>query len=365
MEYLPYIITGLIGFGGIAFFALMAVFVERKIAAYIQDRVGPNVVGPYGLFQTFADILKLLMKEQIIPDAVDRRLFVLAPIIVFISVFAGFAVIPWGAGNSAISLSASLVFVIAIVSVEVIGMWMAGWSSNNKYSLLGAIRAIAQMVSYEIPVALALLSAVVLVGSLDLNEICRLQGIHGIPATSWGGIFAWNIFKYPHLILAFIIYAIASLAECNRAPFDLPEAESEIIAGFHTEYSGFRFALFMLAEYSNMLLVSLLGVIVFWGGWNSPFPDISFNSAAGEGIVSTNSLLQWGKLTTGIPGTWSGNLWGTFWLLSKATLWVLVQMWIRWTFPRIRVDQLMSLCWKVFVPAGIGLVLLSGLIKIL
>lgn len=342
------LIAGAIVFVSIAVYALAAVYAERKVSAFIQDRLGPMETGPKGLFQTAADILKLLMKEHIVPTAADKVLFALAPIIVFISVFAGFSAIPFGPGMTAAPLDAGLLFVIAIISIEVVGILMAGWGSNNKYALLGAIRAVSQIISYEIPAVLALLSALVLCGSLNLQEICLQQGAdeNGV----FYGILSWNAIRYPHLILAFFLYFTSALAESNRAPFDIPEAESELIAGFHTEYSGFRFALFMLAEYANMLLLSMLAVIVFWGGWNSPFPDMG--------------IIQLGSWTSGNTGALSGILWGIFWLLSKSLFLVLVMMWIRWTFPRVRADQLMYICWKILVPASLGLLLISSVWKL-
>jgi NADH-quinone oxidoreductase subunit H len=225
---------------------------------------------------------------------------------------------------------------------------MAGWGSNNKYALLGSMRSVAQMISYEIPAGVALISAVMISQSLNLQEISMKQGLLSTDSVyflgiweikSIGGFLAWNIFQAPHLILAYIIYFIASLAECNRAPFDIPEAESELVGGFHVEYSGLRFAFIFLAEYSMMFLVGIIGVVLFLGGWNSPLPNIGSAKLA----------------------TWTNGMgWGFFWILTKTLLVVAIQIWIRWTLPRLRVDQLMSFCWKVLTPLAFLCMLVSG-----
>lgn len=332
-----------------ALFTLFALYSERKISAFIQDRLGPMEVGKYGSLQAFADILKMLQKEFIIPTAADKILFMLAPIIIFVSVYLGFAALPWAPGLIPASLNLGLFYIFAILSIETLGILMAGWGSNNKYALLGSMRSVAQMVSYEIPAGISLLSVVMISQSLNLQEITIMQGILTTEAVNFlgiwdvkaiGGILAWNVFQAPHLIVAYIIYFIASLAECNRAPFDIPEAESELVGGFHVEYSGLRFAFIFLAEYSMMFLVGMIGVVLFLGGWNSPLPNI--------GSVS---LANW---TTGIG-------WGIFWILLKTLGVVAVQIWIRWTLPRFRVDQLMSFCWKVLTPLAFLCMLISGI----
>lgn len=315
----------------------------------MQDRLGPMEVGKYGSLQAFADILKMLQKEFIIPSAADKILFTLAPIVIFVSVYLGFAALPWAPGLSPSSLNLGLFYVFAILSMETIGILMAGWGSNNKYALLGSMRSVAQMVSYEIPAGIALISAVMISQTFNLQEVSINQGIlsektillFGVwDVSSIGGLLAWNIFQAPHLILAYLIYFIASLAECNRAPFDIPEAESELVAGFHIEYSGLRFAFVFLAEYSMMFLVGMIGVILFLGGWNTFLPNIGSVKLA--------------TLTTGLG-------WGIFWVLIKTILVVAVQIWIRWTLPRLRVDQLMSFCWKVLTPLAFLCMLISGL----
>ncbi len=345
-------------------FVVVGVYLERKVSAFIQDRLGPMEVGKYGLLQLFADLVKLMQKEDIVPLAADRTLFMLAPAIIFASVFAGFAVMPLTPDLQGSAAAVGVFYLMAIVSVDVVGILMAGWGSNNKYSLFGAMRAVAQIVSYEVPLGLTILCTVMICQTLNLQEISFQQGIYtyeanylfglkalGINVTDWGGIFSWNILRNPFLLIAYVIFFIATLAESNRAPFDIPEGESELVAGFHTEYSGMRFALLFLSEYAMMLLVSFLGAILFLGSWNTPLPNL--------GPVR---LADW---TSGVPGTVWGNITGAFWLLSKALLAVLVQMWVRWTFPRVRVDQMMYLCWKVLTPIALVLVLLSGVWRLL
>lgn len=345
-------------------FVVVGVYLERKVSAFIQDRLGPMEVGKWGLLQLFADLIKLLQKEDIVPKAADKWLFLLAPVVIFTSVFAGYAVMPLAPELSGSGASVGVFYLLTIVSVDVIGMLMAGWGSNNKYSLFGAMRSVAQIISYEIPLTLTVLCVVMLCQTLDLQAISYQQGIHspetvylfgikalGIDVTSTGGFISWNIIRNPFLIIAYIVFFIASLAECNRAPFDLPEGESELVGGFHTEYSGMRWALLMLSEYGMMLLVSLLGAVLFLGSWNTPFPNV--------GILK---LADW---TSGTPGTLFGYLSGAFWLLSKALLGVLVQMWVRWTLPRLRVDQLMYLGWKVLTPVGLVLFFFSGIWRLL
>lgn len=345
-------------------YAVFAIYAERKLSAFIQDRYGPMEVGYYGLLQTVADLLKLVQKEDIVPKSADRILFLLAPVLIFVFVFAGFAVLPVTSVWEGAPIQTGVFYLLAIVSLDVIGIIMAGWSSNNKYSLLGAMRSAAQIISYEVPLTLSVLCVVIISQTLDLQSISTQQGIWseeanylfgikalGIDITHVGGFLSWNVVRMPLLFFAWLIFFITSLAECNRAPFDLPEAESEIVAGFQTEYSGFRWSVIMLAEYGMMLLVSLLGVVLFFGSWNTPLPNI--------GPVK---LAEW---TSGVPGTWFGHFCSGFWLISKAMLMVLLQMWVRWTYPRVRIDQLMSLGWKYLTPAALVLLLLSGVWRLL
>lgn len=338
----------------------MAIYAERKISAFIQDRLGPMETGYYGLTQSIADILKLIQKEDIVPNKAQASLFKAAPVLIFIPVFAAFAVLPLTPAWEGSSIPSGIFFLLAIVSLDVIGIIIAGWSSNNKYSILGTFRSAAQLVSYEVPLGLSVLSVCMFCQTLDLQEISIQQRIlyndksylFGLPAlgietSSIGGFLTWNIFRMPLLFFSWIIFFIASLAECNRAPFDLPEAESELVAGFHTEYSGFRWAIIMLAEYGMMLLVSILGTILFFGSWSTPLPNIG-----------SLRLADW---TTGEPYTWSATAWGVVWLMSKSLFFVAVQMWIRWTYPRLRVDQLMGLSWKYLTPGALLLIIFSGL----
>ncbi len=362
--------------GFVALYALGAVYAERKVAGFIQDRLGPMEVGPRGLLQTIADILKLLLKENINPTAADKKLFALAPIVIFASIFAGLAVIPVGPGILGASLNVGLLYALAIVSIDVIGLLMAGWGSNNKYAFLGAIRSVSQIISYEIPAAIALLAAISMYGSLNLSTISVAQGLGAtspvyflgiVDVTQIGGMLSWGVIRYPHLLLAWLIYFIATLAECNRAPFDLPEAESELVSGFHVEYSGFRFAVIFLAEYANMFLVGLIGAIVFWGGWASPLPNfvaLAPGEAATMSIGQLFSHFQLGHLTT---GTSAGAMavWGAFWVLAKAFFTIFLMMWIRWTLPRVRVDQLLKLSWKVLTPIAFALFAISAVWKLL
>lgn len=350
--YLTYLSIGILLFGFIALFTLFAVYAERKIAGFVQDRLGPMETGKYGTLQTLADILKLIQKEAITPAAADKILFTIAPIVIFTAVYLGFTVMPWAPSLVPVDIHLGVFFVIAIISIDAIGILMAGWGSHNKFSLLGAMRSVAQIVSYEIPVGITLISAVMIAQSLNLQTMVVSQGILsddrilflGIwDVSDKGGFLAWHVFQAPHLLVAYVIFFIASLAECNRAPFDIPEAESELVGGFHTEYGGLRFAFIFLAEYAMMFLVAMLGVVVFLGGWNSPLPNIG-----------TLKLADW---TT-------GNIWGVFWTLVKTLLIVGVQIWIRWTLPRLRADQLMSLCWKVLTPLAFLCMAISGIWRV-
>ncbi len=310
-------------------YALFAVWLERKVSAHMQDRLGPMRVGGWhGWAQTIADILKLIQKEDIVPSAADGKLHFLAPFVVFVGSYAAFAAIPFSSAYVGSGINLGLFYIIAVSSLVVVGILMAGWSSNNKWSLYGAMRAAAQIVSYEIPAALALLTVVMITGTLDLQAMNHLQA---------GPFWNWFAFaKFPFVFLAFVIYFVASLAETNRTPFDIPEAESELVAGYHTEYSGMKFAIFFLAEYGNMFAVSAIGATVFLGGWNSPF---------GEFL--------------------NGPVWGAFWFISKGMFFVFVQMWLRWTLPRLRVDQLMHISWKVLTPWAFVCLLGVGLLTML
>ncbi|UXX79550.1 NADH-quinone oxidoreductase subunit NuoH [Reichenbachiella carrageenanivorans] len=337
--YLPFLL----------FFLLIAVYAERKVSAFIQDRLGPMVVGKYGILQVLADGLKMLQKEDIITKSADKPLFVLAPLVIFLAIFSGFAVLPLTSDIEGSGVETGVYFLMAVVSLDVIGILMAGWGSNSKFSLFGALRAVAQIVSYEIPLGLSILCVVMLTQTLNLQEMSVQQGLLD-PENTYGGFLAWNVFKYPMLWVVFIIFFIASLAESNRTPFDLPESESELIGGFHTEYSGFRWGIIMLGEYGMMLLVSLVASVLFFGSWNTPLPNI--------GAVK---LADW---TSGTHGTLWADFIGIFWLISKAMVLVFVQMWVRWTYPRVRVDQMMSLSWKYLTPIALVMVFVCGIWKL-
>jgi NADH-quinone oxidoreductase subunit H len=335
--------TVLFFFPFLLIYTVFAIYAERKISAFIQDRLGPMETGPYGLAQSVADLLKLIQKEDIVPSVAQKQLFRLAPLLIFVAVFAGFSVLPITPSWNGSGVASGVFLLLALVSLDVIGIIMAGWSSNNKYSTLGAFRSAAQIISYEVPLGLSVLCVCMYCESLDLYEISIQQ--------SGNGFLSWNVFKMPLLFLAWIIFFIASLAESNRAPFDLPEAESELVAGFHTEYSGFRWAIIMLAEYGMMLLVSILGAIMFFGGWNTPFPDL--------GPVL---LGQW---SSGSSGSVSETVWALVWIVMKTLTFVGIQMWVRWTYPRLRIDQLMSVSWKYLTPAALALIILCGFWKII
>ena len=349
-------------------FTVVAVYAERKLAAFIQDRLGPMEVGYYGFLQTIADLLKLLQKEDIINSKADKKLFVLGPIVIFVAILSGFAVLPLSSEWVGSGAEAGVFYLLAIISLDVLGILMAGWGSNSKFSLFGAIRSVAQIISYEVPLILSVLCVLVVSQTLDLQEISYQQSVFvqerfpdyknylfglsslGVEVTEVGGFLTWNIFRSPISIPAFLVFFICILAECNRAPFDLPEAESELIGGFHTEYSGFRWAFLMLSEYGMMLLLSFLGAILFFGSWASPFPNIG--------------NFRLGDWTTGSPGSLIAIGLGVFWLMLKAFVLIFIQMWVRWAYPRLRVDQLMSLAWKYLTPFSLLLLFIASLWRV-
>jgi NADH-quinone oxidoreductase subunit H len=323
-------IVGILAIALFAFLGLVLVYMERKVAAVIQLRKGPNRVGPFGIFQTSADTLKLVLKEGFMPDNVDKFLYKLAPFVVMITAMLILAPIPFAKGVQIWDINIGVFYLTAISSISVIGILMAGWASNNKYSLLGAMRSGAQIVSYELSAGMAVLSIVVLTGSLNLGDIIASQ------EDGWwifkGHIPAW---------IAFVIYIIAVTAETNRAPFDMAEAESELTGGFHTEYAGMRFALFFLAEYINIFIVCAIGAILFFGGW-MPFHIGSW--------TAFNHVMDF------IPSF--------IWFFGKTFFLIFLIMWFRWTFPRLRVDQLLNLEWKYLLPISIFNLLLMTLVAI-
>lgn len=328
LQHLVTVALGSAGFIGIlALNPIYTIWLERKVAAHVQDRLGPMRVGWHGLLQSFADGIKLLFKEDLVPRDADPVLFRAAPMLAVVSAFAAFAIVPWGIRSdgavlAVANLNIGVLYFIAITSLGALSVLMAGWGSNNKYALYGGMRAAAQMVSYEIPTAILILVVVAQVGSLSIPEIVAAQEGELL------GVGGWLVFQmFPLNLIAFVLFFICGLAETNRTPFDIPEAESELVAGFHTEYSGMRFAFFFLAEYGNMLLISMLAALLFLGGWIGP--------------IGSNPLL----------------------FFVKAFGLVVVQMWLRWTLPRLRVDQLMAVCWKYVIPISFFLLLAVAVVR--
>jgi NADH-quinone oxidoreductase subunit H len=303
-------------------------FFERKVIGYMQIRMGPNRIGPWGLFQPFADVFKLLLKEIVLPENANKFLFVLAPVLSLAPAFAAWAVVPFDDWMVLADIDAGLIYILAMTSMGVYGLIIAGWASNSKYAFLGALRSTAQMVSYEIAMGFSLIGVLILAGSLNLREIVLAQQ---------GGVLDW--FWLPLLPL-FVVFVIAGVAETNRAPFDVAEGESEIVAGFHVEYSGAAFAVFFLAEYANMILTSGLTAVMFAGGWLSPFQGVP---VIGDTVLGQGSIL---------------------WFLLKTAFFMFLFLWWRATFPRYRYDQIMRLGWKVFVPITLVWVMVAALISV-
>ncbi|QHW32554.1 NADH-quinone oxidoreductase subunit NuoH [Paenibacillus rhizovicinus] len=298
-------------------FVTYAIFFERKVIGWMQYRIGPNRVGPWGLLQSVADITKLLIKEDTIPRKADRALFILAPALAYVPAFAVLAVIPYTQKLYFADINVGLLYYVALSGISTIAIILGGWSSNNKYALLGGMRSAAQMISYEVPLVISVVGVIMLSGSLNLRTIADQQG-------DW--FWQWNFLPQ---IIGFVVFIIAAVSELNRTPFDLPEAESELVAGYHVEYSGFRFAFFMLTEYVYVYAIAALTTVLFLGGWHAPFP-----------------FLDW------VPGL--------IWFLLKFTSIVFFLFWIRATLPRIRIDQLMGLGWKVLLPVAILNVFLTA-----
>ncbi len=314
-----------------ALVGLFLVYAERKVCAFMQNRVGPNRVGPFGIFQTIADLTKLLLVELIPIKNADKFLFNFAPFIVIIASFMAIGAIPFAKGLHALDLNIGLLYVIAVSSMGVIGILLAGWSSNSKYSIIGAMRSGAQIVSYELSVGLSLITMIILAGSMQLSTIVEAQST------------GWFIFKgHIPAFIAFIVFLIASTAETNRGPFDLAEAESELTAGYHTEYSGIKFAFFFLAEYINMFIVASIAATVFLGGW------MPFHVSYWDGF---NRVMDF------IPPF--------FWYIGKTAFVIFLMMWFKWTFPRLRIDQLLTLEWKYLLPINLVNVLIMSLMVLM
>jgi NADH-quinone oxidoreductase subunit H len=313
--------------------AMYSTLIERKIAGFFQDRLGPNRAGIFGIFQPLADGLKLFMKEEFMPNSADKFLFILGPSLTMLVALLTSAVIPWGnsiiIGGTAYSLQVAdinvgILYVFAIVSIGVYGILIGGWASNNKYSLIGAVRAGSQMISYELAMGMAVIALVMMSGTLSINEIVEQQ--HG---------FNWNIWYQP---LAFLLFLVCAFAECNRSPFDLPECETELIGGYHTEYSSMKLGFYLFAEYINMFISSALISALFFGGYNFPFMD--------DLGLSHNEL----------------TIIGAFVFFAKISFFIFVFIWVRWTLPRFRYDQLMRLGWKALLPLAILNVIITGFV---
>lgn len=305
-----FLLGGVVLLAAVLGFVTYAIYFERKVIGWMQMRVGPNRVGPFGLLQSVADVLKLLLKEDTVPKKADRDLFILAPVITFVPSFAVLATIPYSETLYFADLNVGLLYYVALSGISTIGIILGGWASNNKYALLGGMRSAAQMISYEIPLVISVIGVIMLSGTLNVRLIVEGQG-------NW--FWQWNFLPQ---IIGFAVFIIAALSELNRTPFDLPEAESELVAGYHVEYSGFRFAFFMLAEYVYVFAIAALTTAIFLGGWHAPAPFLEF-----------------------IPGI--------IWFLLKFSFIVFTLFWIRATLPRIRVDQLMGLGWKWLLPLSL------------
>jgi len=319
--WVPMVISGFVVLNVVIGLVTYITLLERKFAARMQSRIGPYRVGPHGLLQPIADALKLMMKEDIVPTAADRRIYNLAPIVFLIPCMLIFATIPFAPGLGVADLNIGILFFLAVSSMEIVGLFMAGWGSNNKYALLSAMRAVNQIISYDLPFIFSALIPVLLTGSLKLGDIAAAQQ---------GSLLKWFVF-YPVIgQLSFIMFIVATLAAENRVPFDILEAESELVAGFRVEYSGMKFALIQLGEYAHMIGSSFLGALLFLGAWSGPGPEAL----------------------------------GPAWFLLKMVLMFLLVTWIRWSFVRIRVDQILALSWKALLPATLGLLLTTAVVVV-
>jgi len=384
----------LVVFGGVSLAVVCMNWLERKILAHMQVRLGPMRVGPHGLLQPIADALKLILKEDIVPEGADSFVFLLAPVIILLAVFSVYCVIPFGPTHAITDMNIGILFMLGVSSLGVLGIVMAGWASNSHYPLIGALRSSAQMVSYEIAMGLAVVSAVLMTslndsgtGTLSMIDIVKAQNAQHV----------WFVFKFfPLGLIAFFIFAVAMVAETNRAPFDLPEAESELTAGFHTEYSGLRWSLFMLGEYAAMIAVSSIAITLWLGGWMRPFPNalggpnwdlafslfpaLTFFGLAAMTFYSTMRMPKHAYFRIQTIGLGAfGALFAliglillvppvrdrvqdVYWFIAKIAVFLYLYIWYRGTFPRYRFDQLMKVGWKVLLPMGIGVLMLTGIV---
>lgn len=329
-------------FGITLLVAMYSTYMERKVAAFLQDRIGPDRAGPFGILQPLADGVKMFMKEEIIPNVSNKFLFIAGPSIAMVTAIMAGVLIPWGNiltidGNQYVlqiaDLNIGILYVFAVVSFGVYGIMIGGWASNNKFSLLGAIRASAQMISYELAMGLSIIALVMMTGTLSLREISLMQG---------GGVGGdWNMWNIVYQPIGFMIFIICAFAECNRMPFDLPETETELVGGYHTEYSSMKLGFYLFAEYINMFTSSAVMSTLYFGGFNFPFQN-----------------------DIGLSQNWITIL-GTVFLFAKIAFFIFFFMWIRWTLPRFRYDQLMNLGWKILIPLAIANVAITGLVMIL
>jgi len=321
--------------------AMYSTYAERKIAAFFQDRVGPNRAGPWGILQPLADGGKMFLKEEIIPTNATPFLFIVGPSLAILTACIGSAVIPWGQnltiGDKVIPLQVTdinvgILYIFGVVSLGVYGVMIGGWASNNKYSLLGAIRAASQNISYEISMGLSIIALLMVTGTLSLGEIAQQQ--HGFWADGW---FSWNVFKQP---LGFLLFLVCAFAETNRTPFDLPECETELVGGYHTEYSSMKLGFYLFAEYINMFISSAVMATLYFGGYNYPFMDwIAANAGPNISVIL-----------------------GTALMFGKVFMFIFFFMWVRWTIPRFRYDQLMDLGWKILIPLAIANIIITGVV---
>jgi NADH-quinone oxidoreductase subunit H len=318
LAVVTYALLGGVMFGVLSLIALFLVWWERKISAHIQQRFGPMRTGWHGWYQTVMDAVKLLQKEDVLVDTRDKAVFFWAPVVCFVAAFLAYVTIPFGEGLIVADLNIGILYILAVTTFTVISLLMAGWGSNNKYALLGGMRSAAQVVSYEVPMVASILAVILFVGSLSMVDIVKAQS---------GAVYNWFIFRVPFGPIAFLTYIVAATAEVNRTPFDIPEAEQELVAGYNVEYSGMKFAMFFLAEFVNMFTVSAIVTTLFLGGWNGPL------------------LPSW------------------VWFLLKTLGVVFLLMLFRWTYPRLRVDQLMEFAWKCLVPITFANLILAGIFK--